>query len=148
MNQTRWIPQNTNTHQDHVIAHVFGATILGYLVFDETLYFLLDIGFIWRIYLDGEMGLLPYPMAIRELEVSDDVRRQLSAEADSLMRNDRRGVLVLKQFNPILFDCLIEAVDFFSSQDGRRFVIRATAESLVVETSLTKRTIDVTVTEN
>ena len=39
-----WMPAETTTHQDHVIAHVMGATVLGYFVIDEVLYILLDIG--------------------------------------------------------------------------------------------------------
>ena len=53
-----WTAAETNTHQDHVIAHVIGATPLGHFILDETAYMLLDIGFIWNIYLDMEMGLV------------------------------------------------------------------------------------------
>ena len=60
-----WVALETSTHQDHVIAHVVGATIRGYLLFDETAYLLLDIGFVWNIYLDGEMGLVPHPVAVK-----------------------------------------------------------------------------------
>ena len=45
-----WTPRDTTTNQDHVIAHVLGATFLGYFVFEEALYVLLDIGFIWTIF--------------------------------------------------------------------------------------------------
>ncbi len=37
-----WQPNDTTTHQDHVIAHVIGATVLGYFVFEEALYILLE----------------------------------------------------------------------------------------------------------
>jgi hypothetical protein len=53
-----WTAIETNTHQDHVIAHVVGATVLGYWVFDETFHVLLDIGFIWSMFVDCEMGLV------------------------------------------------------------------------------------------
>ena len=33
-----WTLAETNTHQDHVIAHVIGATPLGHFVWDETAY--------------------------------------------------------------------------------------------------------------
>ncbi|MEA2172806.1 MAG: hypothetical protein QOD00_398, partial [Blastocatellia bacterium] len=29
---TEWLDQETSMHQDHVIAHVIGATVLGYFV--------------------------------------------------------------------------------------------------------------------
>ena len=61
-----WTDCETNTHQDGVIAHVIGATILGHFILDETAFLLLDIGFLWNIYLDAEMGLLPHPVAIGE----------------------------------------------------------------------------------
>lgn len=60
-----WTPRDTTTHQDHIIAHIVGATVLGYFVFEEALYVLLDIGFVWTIFLDGEMTLLPHPVAIK-----------------------------------------------------------------------------------
>ena len=59
-----WTMAETNTHQDHVIAHVIGATPLGHFIWDETAYIVLDIGFIWNIYLDMQMGLLPQGVAI------------------------------------------------------------------------------------
>jgi len=33
-----WRAAETNTHQDHVIAHVIGATPLSYFIWDETVY--------------------------------------------------------------------------------------------------------------
>jgi hypothetical protein len=62
-----WTVAETNTHQDHVIAHVIGATPLGHFIWDETAYLLLDIGFLWNIYLDMEMGLVPQSLAVAEL---------------------------------------------------------------------------------
>ena len=35
---SEWTVAETNTHQDHVIAHVIGATVVGYFVWDETAY--------------------------------------------------------------------------------------------------------------
>jgi hypothetical protein len=64
-----WTIAETNKHQDHVIAHVIGATPLGHFIHDETAYLLLDIGFIWNIYLDMEMGLVPQRLALSELGV-------------------------------------------------------------------------------
>src|SRR6185295_12939188 len=64
-----WTELATNKHQDHVIAHVIGATPLGHFIHDETAYLLLDIGFIWNIYLDMEMGLVPQRLALSELGV-------------------------------------------------------------------------------
>ncbi len=82
---TQWLPKETTTHQDHVLAHVIGATVMGYFILDETLFILLDIGFIWKIYLDGEMVLLPHPVAVSELEVDPDLRRQIGGEIEQLL---------------------------------------------------------------
>src|SRR5258708_39200577 len=92
MNQ--WAPEETSTHQDHVIAHVIGATVLGYFVLDETLHLVLAIGFIWRIYLDGQMVLLPQTAALGELEVDAAERNKLERDIDWLekVRRDPRAL--------------------------------------------------------
>ncbi len=79
-----WTPIAT-THQDHVIAHVIGATVLGYFVLDERLHVVLDIGFVWSMFVDGQMGLLPHPVATAELEVSDETRTRIRAEIEVLL---------------------------------------------------------------
>src|ERR1041385_3757276 len=79
-----WELAETNTHQDHVIAHVVGASVLGYFTWDETAYLLLDIGFIWNIYLDGEMGLVPQAQAVNELTADDVLRNQIRQDVDAI----------------------------------------------------------------
>ena len=90
---SEWTVAETNTHQDHVIAHVIGATVMGYFVWDETAYLLLDIGFIWNIYLDGEMGLVPQSQAIAELEASEEFKREIKSDIDSISRDVADGGL-------------------------------------------------------
>jgi len=120
-----WTALETNTHQDHVIAHVVGATPLGYFVWDETAYILLDIGFIWNIYLDLEMGLVPQSVAIAELEADDEVKNELRAQIDQWLRGGSGSS--------------IESVEVFESGDERRLVLECEQSSLVVETSLSRR---------
>ena len=115
-----WTSTETNTHQDHVIAHVIGATPLGYFVWDETAYIVLDIGFIWNIYLDMEMGLVPHRLAISELEADDETKRELS---------EVRNV----ESSPI------ESVEVFENGDERRLVLNCETGKLVIETSLSHR---------
>ena len=115
-----WTALETNTHQDHVIAHVIGATPLGHFVWDETAYIVLDIGFIWNIYLDMEMGLVPHRVAISELEADDETKKELSE-----MRN--------VESSPI------ESVELFEDGDERRLVMNCETEKLVIETSLSHR---------
>jgi hypothetical protein len=96
-----WNAAETNTHQDHVIAHVIGATPLGHFIWDETAYILLDIGFIWNIYLDLEMGLVPQSAAIAEL----NELRAFVDQADDTSTGP------------------VETVEVFESGDERRLVL-------------------------
>lgn len=115
-----WTALETNTHQDHVIAHVIGATPLGHFIWDETAYIVLDIGFIWNIYLDMEMGLVPHRLAISELEADDETKKGLS---------EVRNV----ESSPI------ESVELFENGDERRLVMNCETEKLFIETSLSHR---------
>ena len=115
-----WTAAETNTHQDHVIAHVVGATPTGYFIWDETAYIILDIGFIWNIYLDMEMGLVPHRLAISELEAGDEKKKELS---------EVRNV----ESSPI------ESVEVFEDGDERRLVLNCELDRLIIETSLSHR---------
>ena len=119
-----WTPAATNTHQDHVIAHVIGATPLGHFIWDETAYILLDIGFIWNIYLDMEMGLVPQSVAINELDADDDKKNELRAYVDQASD---------------LTTGPIESVELSEAGDKRRLVLNCEPVRLVIETSLTDR---------
>jgi hypothetical protein len=112
-----WTAANTNTHQDHVIAHVIGATPLGHFIWDETAYILLDIGFIWNVYLDMEMGLVPQSLAIAELNELRDFVDQANDTSTGP----------------------IESVELFENGDERRLVLNCEAGKLLIETSLTHR---------
>ncbi|HET9788455.1 MAG TPA: hypothetical protein VFP47_15065 [Pyrinomonadaceae bacterium] len=137
-----WSEMDTTSHQDHVIAHVLGATIMGYLIHDEALYALLDIGFIWRIYLDGEMGLLPHPVAVVELDVGEEARREIQSDIDLLLREGIHAQ-PLRQLNPVPADCLITEVTLHSRGDERRLLISGEESGLRVDTSLSSGDITV-----
>src|SRR5437870_3315002 len=81
-----WHVKETTTHQDHVIAHVIGALILGHFVLDEALHIVLDMGFVWTIYVDGQMALLPQTVAIEDLETTEAMKSELKHELVLLMR--------------------------------------------------------------
>ena len=118
MNWTNdWTTAETNTHQDHVIAHVIGATPLGHFIWDETAYILLDIGFVWNIYLDLEMGLVPQSAAVAEL----NELRAFVDQADDTSTGP------------------IETVEVFENGDERRLVLNCESGKLVIETSLKHR---------
>jgi hypothetical protein len=133
--QEGWLTQETNTHQDHVIAHVIGATVLGYFVADETAHLLLDIGFIWSVYLDGEMGLVPQSMAIAELEVDEETKTRLREDV-RLLHTDACEAEHLSCFTIAPKGCLITEVTFAARDDERRLLIACEDESLALETSL------------
>jgi hypothetical protein len=127
-----WSTAETNKHQDHVIAHIIGATPLGHFVSDETAYFLLDIGFIWNIYLDMEMGLLPHPVAIAELETDEATRSELRSDVDRILSGDRpRAMTSLEHASPI------ESVEMFEAEAEKRLVLSCEEGSVVIETSVT-----------
>jgi hypothetical protein len=130
-----WSAEETSTHQDHVIAHVIGTSVLGYFVLDESLHILLDIGFIWTIYLDGQMVLLPQTAAVSELEVEASVRSELSREIEQLER-DGRGIAGLQHVTPAPVECVIAEVSFFASEDKRRLVLHSETANLIIESSL------------
>jgi hypothetical protein len=130
-----WTPKDTTTHQDHVIAHTLGASFLGYFVFQEALYILLDIGFIWTIFLDGEMGLLPHPVAVSELEIDAATRALIKADIDVLLGADAPvGRLLWLRLPPV--QCQIKDVSFFAAGEQRRLIITGEEGSLAIETSL------------
>src|SRR2546425_8700615 len=97
---SEWSPLETTTHQEHVIKHVIGTTVLGWFVAGEAAHLLLDIGFLWTIYLDTEMNLLPQGVAITELdseELSSADKAELSFDAQLLL-NEGRDASGLKRF--------------------------------------------------
>jgi hypothetical protein len=130
-----WEPHETSTHQDHVIAHVVGATVLGYFEFDQAAHLLLDIGFIWTIFADGEMGLVPQSMAISELEVGDDVKADLRIDVQAL-HDEGSDAQALSRLKPAPHNCLITEVSFYASESNRRLSIHGEESSLEVITSL------------
>ena len=144
-----WLPRETNTHQDHVIAHVLGTTVLGYFVFDEALYLILDIGFIWTIYVDGEMGLLPHPVAVSELELDPTVREEIRSDIDLLLQDHSTEKLLRITRAPLHTDGSPEilAVNFLENGALRRLELNCEAATLVVETSITDAEIQVYVSE-
>jgi hypothetical protein len=109
-----------------VIAHVIGASVLGHFVWDETAYLLLDIGFMWNIYLDGEMGLVPETLARAEL------RAAISQGFENVTR-----------LTPIPNPSPIQSVDFFETDDSRRLVLNCETGSVDLEMSLVTREIKI-----
>lgn len=137
-----WTPKETTTSQDHVIAHVVGSTVLGYLVLNEALYILLDIGFVWTIFVDGEMALLPHPVAVKELEIDDEAREQIKTDIDLLL-GDNPSVQRLSRVSLPPVVCQIKDVSFFACGDQRRLLVMGEKANLAIETSMVTAAIQV-----
>src|SRR5438093_11546496 len=109
---SEWSPLETTTHQEHVIKHVIGATVLGWCIAGEAAHLLLDMGFLWTIYLDGEMNLLPQGVAIAEFEgdeLTSADRNEMAFDADLLLAEGREAT-ELKRFTAAPVECLITSV--------------------------------------
>jgi hypothetical protein len=130
-----WELHETSTHQDHVIAHVIGTTVLGYFEFDQAAHLVLDIGFIWTIYLDGEMGLVPQSLALSELELDEAVKTELRADVQAL-HDGGTDTENLARLTPAPGGCLITEVSFYASESNRRLVIQGEEANLAIITSL------------
>ncbi|MDQ3650332.1 MAG: hypothetical protein M3458_08705 [Acidobacteriota bacterium] len=132
-----WESEQTNKHQDHVIAHVRGATVVGYFHADDALHMLLDIGFVWTVYVDGEMGLLPHAVAIDELNISSDDRQALSRDLSLLLEDGAASeASTLKTVTPAPVECTIDDVEFYTGGDGRwRLLLRGETANLAIDSS-------------
>lgn len=140
--RTEWSPKETSTHQDHIIAHVIGATVLGHFVFDEAVHVVLDMGFIWTIYLDGQMLLLPQFVAFDDIEGDAEFKQRLRHDLDLLTR---QGLLAegLLQVTQAAVESVIREVEFYERDDSRRLLVVGEAANIVIETSLTTAGIQV-----
>ena len=135
---SEWSQLETTTHQEHVIKHVIGATVLGWFIAGEAAHLLLDMGFLWTIYLDGEMNLLPQGVAIPDLdadELNGADQAELAFDAELLL-NEGREATGLKRFTAAPIECLIEAVDIQDSNSRRRILIQGEIENLNIESSI------------
>ncbi len=133
-----WTGLETSTHQDHVIKHVLGATVLGWIVAGEAAHFLLDIGFLWTVYLDGEMNLLPQGVALPELDADDlSVSDKTDLVFDAqLLLSEGRGATELRRFTAAPVECLITGVEFAGDDSRRRILVMGETANIEIETSL------------
>ena len=133
-----WTECETTKHQDHVIAHLLGATVLGWFIAGEAAHLLLDIGFLWTIYLDGEMNLLPQGVAISEMdadEMTSVEKTEVAFDAQFLLSAGREAG-GLKRFTAAPVECLITTVECFAANSDRRIVVNGEQARIEVVTSL------------
>jgi hypothetical protein len=133
-----WIELETSTYQDHVIKHVLGATVLGWIVIEDAMHLLLDVGLLWTIYVNAEMNLMAQAVAIQDLE-SDEVNRaeieQLDSEAQLLISHGREAT-GLTRFTAAPVECTIITVEVFASDSRRRVVIAGESADIEIEALL------------
>ena len=140
-----WIEIETSTYQDHVIKHVLGATILGWLIAEDAVHFVLDVGLLWTVYINGEMNLMALSGAIQDLE-SDELPQsvidEVSADAQDLITNGREAT-GLKHLKAATVDCLITEVQLMGYGAELRTVIRGEISTIAVEASIGEKLIRV-----
>ena len=129
-----WTELETSTYQDHVIKHVIGATTLGWFVAGDAVHFVLDVGLLWTIYVNGEMNLMALSVAIQDLE-SDELPKsvidELTTDAQILIDQGHEAS-GLKRFTAASVGCLVEEVNLFSTNSQRRIVIRVEAGTIEI----------------
>ena len=132
-----WTELETSTYQHHVIKHVLGATVLGWFIAEDAVHFVLDVGLLWTVYVNGEMNLMALFVAIEDLE-SDELPKsvvdELTSDAQTLIDQGREAS-GLKRFTAASAVCLIEEVNLFSANSQRRIVIHGEAGTIEIRTS-------------
>ena len=131
-----WEEAATTTHQDHVIAHLIGTTVLGYFLLRDAIHLLLDIGFVWKVYVDAEMGLLPHPVAVAEIEVDEELLAQLKGEIDLLLNGSNESEL-LTHFVPLAASGPITEVHVFHRDNERKLLLTGESGVIEIQTSMT-----------
>jgi len=127
----QWSQLETDSYQDHVIAHVLGATALGYFEYDQAAHILLDIGFVWTIYVDGQMALVLQSLAINDFGFDEGDRARMFDDVQSLQsdvgNNNQLSRLVRAPANS-----LIKEVGIYSDGERRLILITCDESRLVI----------------
>ena len=127
-----WADAALSTYQDHVVAHVVGATVLGHFVWEEALHLVLDIGFVWTVFVDGEMLLRHERLALSELGLADGERAALEAEFDALHEGGPPPASPSRA-RRAPGGCTIKEVELYADGTRHRVVVRGEQSALVVE---------------
>jgi hypothetical protein len=127
-----WAEAGADTYREHVVAHVVGATVLGHFETEDALHMLLDIGFVWTVFVDGQMLLRHERLALAELDIAEDARAALAADFDALQGKGGAGErLTLSRRAPD--GCLVREASLYESGERRRLVVRGDGAGLLVE---------------
>lgn len=124
-----WTEARADTYREHVVAHVLGATVLGHFEAEDALHLLLDIDFVWTVYVDGQMLLRHERLALSELDVSEQVRAALASDFDRLHEAD--AALEVARRAPA--GCLVREATLYECGERRRLYVRGEESGLLVE---------------
>lgn len=144
-----WTELETSTYQDHVIKHVLGATVLGWVVLEDAMHILLDVGLLWTIYINAEMSLMAQGVAIQDLEsdtLSTAEVTQLASDAERLISEGRQATDLVR-FVSAPVECTIISVDVFASDDRRKIVIVGESAGIEIETAFDRSSFAIEVSE-
>jgi hypothetical protein len=133
-----WTELETSTFQDHVIKHVLGATVLGWIVIGDAVHLLLDVGLLWTIYVTAEMDLMAQSVAIQDLAgdaVSDSDILQFESDAQ-LLKSEGREATGLVRLTAAPVECVVCGVAIFSSDSRRRIMIEGEHANIEITTNL------------
>ena len=140
-----WTELETSAYQHHVIKHVIGATVLGWFIAEDAVHFVLDVGLLWTIYVNGEMNLMALFVAIEDLE-NEELPRPIIDELlkdAQLLVSHGRDASELTHFKAASVDCLVEQIQLFSGDSHRRIVIVGEAATIDVHTSISDSSVTV-----
>jgi len=127
-----WAEAGADTYREHVVAHIVGATVLGHFETEDALHLLLDIGFVWTVFVDGQMLLRHERLALAELDIAEDTRAALAEDFDQLQGAGiaGEGFALVRRAPPA---CLIREVFLYESGERRRLVVRGDGTGLLAE---------------
>jgi hypothetical protein len=143
-----WIELETSTYQDHVIKHVLGATVLGWIIIGDAVHLLLDVGLLWTIYVTTEMDLMSQSVAIQDLageNVSHSDILQFESDAQLLISKGREATGLLRLTGAPV-ECIVCGVALFSSDSQRRIMIAGEQADIEIVTSLDSSALTISTT--
>ena len=109
--------------------------MLGYFEFDQAAHLLLDIGFFWTVFVDGEMALVLQSLAVKEFEFDDEARAELLKDMQ-LLHDGVRDQGKLARMMLVPEGSLIKGVEIYAQGERRRILIKCEDVNLIVNTSL------------
>jgi hypothetical protein len=145
-----WTELETSTFQDHVIKHVLGATVLGWIVIGDAVHLLLDVGLLWTIYVTAEMDLMAQSVAIQDLAgdaVSDSDILQFESDAQ-LLKSEGRDATGLVRLTAAPVECVVCGVELFSCDSQRRILIEGEHADIEIITSMENSQVTINAAEH